>query len=92
MLLEDQFQPLWQQNFSPMDFKDLFTYGWGLVVPWIMHNHKRTQDRIDKVMDEHVKRIEFNDTINSLRSDIKEGNRGVQDRLDNLLQTLIERK
>ncbi len=55
-------------------------------------DHKRTQDRIDKVMDEHVKRIEFNDTINSLRSDIKEGNRGVQERLDNLLQTLIEKK
>jgi hypothetical protein len=75
-----------------MEFKDLFTYGWGLLVPYLMHNHKRTQDKIDKVVEDHVKREEFNGTISSLRDEIHEGNQAVTRRLDSLLQALMEKK
>ena len=75
-----------------MEWKDVFTYGWGVIVPYLIHNHKRTQDKIDKVVENHVKREEFNNTINSIRIEIREGNHGVTQRLDSLLQALVERK
>ena len=75
-----------------MDWKDFVQYGWGVLVPYLVHNHKRTQDKIDKVVEEHVKREEFNHTINSIRSEIHEGNKGVTQRLDSLLQALMEKK
>ena len=70
----------------------MFTYGWPMVGPYIWHTHKRTQDRIDKVVEDHVKREEFNNTISSLRKEIHEGNMNVTSRLDSLLQALMEKK
>ena len=75
-----------------MEWKDVLQYGWGIIVPYLVHNHKRTQDKIDKVIEDHVKREEFNNTINSLRKEVHEGNQGVTQRLDSLLQALMDRK
>lgn len=75
-----------------MDWKDIAQYGWGVLVPYLVHNHKRTQDKIDKVVEEHVKREEFNNTVNSIRTEIREGTTTVTERLDRLLQSLAERK
>lgn len=75
-----------------MEYKELFNYAWGALVPFMMFNHKRTQDKIDKVVENHVKREEFNGTISSLRNEIRDGNKDVTHRLDLLLQTLIEKK
>lgn len=71
-----------------MDFFDLFKWGWGVILPhsWYLHR------KIDKLQEEHVQRAEYNGTIDSLRREIRDGNQEIRNRLDTLLQSMLDRK
>jgi len=47
--------------------------------------------RIDEVEKTYVAREEFNDTVTSIRTEIKEGNRGTHERLDRVLERMADK-
>lgn len=61
---------------------------WGLLVPYGIYLHRK----IDKTTEESVKRSEFNSTVQSVREDIRRGNEQITSRLDQLLQSLLDKK
>lgn len=67
---------------------DVVKWGWSLVIPhnWYLHR------RLDRLQEQHVKREEFNNTINSIREEIRQGNQQITTRLDSLLNTMIQNK
>lgn len=67
---------------------DVLKWGWSVVIPhnWYLHR------RLDKIQDEHVKRKEFTETVESIRNEIREGNQQITQRLDSLLNTMIQNK
>jgi hypothetical protein len=71
-----------------MDLWDVFKWSWGLILPhnWYLHR------QLDKLQDEHVKRDEFNQTIDSIRREFREGSQQITYRLDALLRTLLQQK
>lgn len=71
-----------------MDLWDVFKWGWGIIIPhnWYLHR------KLDKLQEEHVKRDEYNATIESIRREIREGNQEIRNRLDTLLQSMLDRK
>ena len=73
---------------EPISMWDVLKWGWSVVIPhnWYLHR------KIDKLQDEHVKREEFNNTVDSMRREIREGNQQISQRLDSLLNTMIKSK
>ena len=73
---------------EPISMWDVLKWGWSVVIPhnWYLHR------KIDKLQDEHVKREEFNNTVDSMRREIREGNQQITQRLDSLLNTMIKNK
>ena len=73
---------------EPISMWDVLKWGWSVVIPhnWYLHR------KIDKLQDEHVKREEFNNTVDSMRREIREGNQQITQRLDSLLNTMIKSK
>ncbi len=67
---------------------DVLKWGWSVVIPHSWYLHKK----IDKLQEEHVKREEFNNTVDSMRREIREGNQQITTRLDSLLNTMIKNK
>lgn len=67
---------------------DVLKWGWSVVIPhnWYLHR------KLDKLQEEHVKRDEYNNTINSIREEIRQGNQQITTRLDSLLTTMIQNK
>ena len=67
---------------------DVMKWGWSLVLPhnWYLHR------KLDKLQDEHVRRDEFTGTVNSLRASIDQTRSEVTQRLDSILQLMVEKK
>lgn len=70
---------------------EIFKYLWGALVPYLVYLHKRV-DKVAESQNEKISRDEFTETIKSIRSHIDEGNRQVTDRIDKLMQLLLERQ
>lgn len=73
-----------QESFS---LTDIFKWAWSAIVPYLVWLHRR----VDRVSEDTIKRSEYNDTIESLRREIREGNREITNRLDVFLSTLIKK-
>ena len=59
---------------------------------FIMWQFKRLIGRVDEAEKVQVPRSEFNATISSLRTEIKDGNTTTHRRLDELMRFLVEQK
>lgn len=70
------------------DWFDIFKYLWGLIVPWNLYLHKK----LDDASKDTVRRDEFQNVINSMRNEIREGREAITNRLDNLISGLIDRE
>lgn len=53
-----------------MELLDLFKWAWGLIVPWLFFLHRK----VDSLSETAIKREEYNNTIDSIRREIREGN------------------
>lgn len=70
-----------------LDWDDL-KWLWGALVPYQVYLHRK----IDKATEEGVKRSEFNNTVDSVRDEIRRGHDQITQRLDQLLQSLLDKK
>lgn len=73
---------------------DVLKWGWSVVIPhnWYLHKKMdKMQEKNTKDQEEMVRREEFTNTINSVRTEIREGNQQITSRLDSLLNTMIKK-
>lgn len=67
---------------------DVMKWGWSLVLPHNWYLHKK----LDRLQEEHVRREEFNGTVNSLRVSMEDARREVNQRLDSILHIMADKK
>ena len=66
---------------------DFLKWLWGLLVPYNIYLHRK----IDRLTEDHINRLEFNGTIQSLREAVNNISVEITRRIDHLIALLIER-
>lgn len=67
---------------------EILKWSWGALLPYLLWQHKR----LDKLNQETIRREEFNGMVNSLRAEIRESTYQLTNRIDSLLNFMMEKK